>query len=78
MNNQEDDSMFHIPVSTLVLEAKKAAITEQKITPVTPVVIERAFPAYSSNAPELDLYNELSAVSDEVIKCRNSILNNIY
>ena len=76
--NDQDESMFHIPVSTLVLEAKKAAITEQKITPVTPVVIERAFPAYSSNAPELDLYNELSAVSDEVIKCRNSILSNIY
>ncbi|MBR0134240.1 hypothetical protein IJM16_03160 [Candidatus Saccharibacteria bacterium] len=78
MNNQEDDSMFHIPVSTLVLEAKKAAITEQTITPVTPVVIEKAFPSYSSNAPELDLYNELSAVSDEVIKCRNSVLSNIY
>ena len=76
MNNQEDDSVFHIPVSTLVLEAKKAAITEQKITPVTPVVIEQAFPTRQS--PELELYNELSAVSDEVIACRNSILNNIY
>ena len=76
--NDQDESMFHIPVSTLVLEAKKAAITEQTITPVTPVVIEQNFPAYSSNAPELDLYNELSAVSDEVIKCRNSILSNIY
>jgi hypothetical protein len=76
MNNQEDDSMFHIPVSTLVLEAKKAAVSEQKITPVTPIVIEQAFPTHKS--PELELYNELSAVSDEVIACRNSILNNIY
>jgi hypothetical protein len=78
MNYQEDDSVFHIPVSTLVLEAKKAAITEQNITPVTPVVIEQAFPGYSSNAPELELYKELSAVSDEVIACRNSVLNNVY
>ena len=78
MNYQEDDSVFHIPVSTLVLEAKKAAIEEQKITPVTPVAIEQAFPAYSSNAPELELYKELSAVSDEVIACRNSVLSNIY
>jgi hypothetical protein len=76
MNSQEDESMFHIPVSTLVLEAKKAAITEQVISPVTPVVIEQAFPTQKS--PELELYQELSAVSDEVIKCRNSILNNIY
>ena len=74
--NDQDDSMFHIPVSTLVLEAKKAAITEQTITPVTPVVIEQAFP--TSKSPELELYNELSAVSDEVIACRNSVLSNIY
>ena len=74
--NDQDESMFHIPVSTLVLEAKKAAVSEQTLTPVTPVVIEQAFPTYKS--PELELYNELSAVSDEVIACRNSILNNIY
>ena len=77
MNDQED-SMFHIPVSTLVLEAKKANIEEQKLTPVTPVVIEQSFPSYSKDAQDLALYNELSAVSDEVIACRNSVLNNIY
>jgi len=76
--NDQDDSMFHIPTSTLILEAEKAVIEEQQITPTTPVVIERAFSSASSATPEIDLYNELSAISDEVIACRNSVLRNIY
>ncbi len=78
MYEEQDQSMFHIPVSKLALEAQRAAIEEQKIDVTTPIVIERAFPSYSAASPETNLYNELSAISDEVIACRNSVLRNIY
>lgn len=76
--DEQDNAMFQIPVSNLVLEAQKAAVEEMEVTPATPVVIEQAFPYRSKEAQDLELYNELSAVSDEVIACRNSILSNIY
>ncbi len=76
--DEQDDSMFHIPVSNLVLEAQETTIEEVPVTPATPIVIEQAFPYRSKENQELDLYNELSAVSDEVIACRNSVLNNVY
>ena len=76
--DEQDNSTFRIPVSNLVLEAQNAAVEEMPVTPATPIVIEQAFPYRSKEKQELDLYNELSAVSDEVIACRNSILSNIY
>ena len=78
MDEQDDRSMFQIPVDNAVVAAQEAAIAELNYTPTTPVVIERAFPDQSQAAKDLALYNELTAVSDEVIACRNSILNNIY
>ena len=76
--DEQDNSTFRIPVSNLVLEAQKAAVEEISVTPVTPIVIDQAFPYRSKETQDLELFNELSAVSDEVIACRNSILNNIY
>ncbi|MDO4220371.1 MAG: hypothetical protein Q4D22_04055 [Candidatus Saccharibacteria bacterium] len=76
--DEQDRSMFQIPVDRAVLAAQEAAIAELDITPATPVVFQRAFPDVSQKAQDLEVYNELSAVSDEVIACRNSILSNIY
>ncbi len=76
--DEQDRAMFQIPVDRAVLAAQAAAVSELTMTPATPVVIAQAFPDRSQKARDLELYNELSAVSDEVIACRNSILNNIY
>lgn len=76
--DEEEKSIFHIPSSTLALENERAYIEELAATPTTPAVIERAFPYNSKEAHDLKIYKELSAVSDEVMACRESILGNIF
>ena len=90
MYEEEDDSVFHLPVElttvapAVVAEAPVSAAPENVVAAAAKVVPAEA-PAKivnnSSNSGDLndqDLFNELNAVSEEVIKCRNHILGNIY
>ncbi len=73
-----DNSVFQIPVSGAVVEAQQVSLDANPVTPETPIVIAQAFPVKSDFIQDRAIFDELSAISDEVIECRNSILNNIY
>lgn len=73
-----NNSVYQIPTMGAVFDAQQVALDANPITPDTPVVIAQAFPVVSEAIQDRAIYDELSAISDEVIACRNSILNNIY
>lgn len=75
--DERENYMFQIPTAKQ-LDSQVAAIEEMELSSKMPVIFEQAFPYRSKDAQDLELYNELSAISDEVITCRNSILSNIY
>ena len=72
------NSVYQIPSMGAVFDAQQVALDANPVTPATPIVIDKAFPVVSDAIQDRALYDELSAISDEVIACRNSILNNIY
>ena len=73
-----NNSVYQIPTMGAVFDVQQVALDANPITPDTPVVIAQAFPVVSEAIQDRAIYDELSAISDEVIACRNSILNNIY
>ena len=76
--DEQEKTFFHIPSSALAMQNERLQAEELAAMPVTPAVIERAFPYSPKESQNLKIYNELSAVSDEVMACRESILGNIY
>ena len=78
----ETDATFHIPADVVAEKAqeqlKPDASIVQAATIPTSLTKEAPFRYTESTVADRMLYQELSAVSDEVIKCRNMILNNVY
>ncbi|MBQ9684089.1 hypothetical protein IJV57_01255 [Candidatus Saccharibacteria bacterium] len=71
------------PVAATPVEAPQSpqTVSVAQTTPVQTVQVSSMVPVhYSAKATYEDkkLYKELSAVSDEVLACRNAILNNIF
>jgi len=57
------------------------AVTVSSVTPVQAVPVSSSVPIQYSTAASYDdrlLYEELSRVSNEVLACRNKVLNNIF
>jgi hypothetical protein len=65
----EKEEVFHLPVENVVAEAAKVVAEEATA----------AEPTFSFSTPISDeaLFTELNAVSEEVIQCRNHVLDNI-
>ena len=80
-NEGEADSVFHIPADAVAKarEQLKPDISVVQAAAVpTSLTKEAPFRYTKSTVSDRLLYQELSAVSDEVIKCRDLILNNVY
>ena len=73
-----ENTVYQIPTSGAVMDAQQVALDANPITPETPITIAKAFPAVNESIQDRAIFDESSAISDEVIACRNSILNNIY
>lgn len=68
------NSTFQIPVFTTVEDVQKAPVQAVNVSEARPTVQQ------NSSAASLNvktLYEELSSISSEVIKCRNMALKNI-
>ena len=76
--DEQEKNIFHIPSPARFWQNERVQAEELAATPVTPAAIERAFPYKPKESQNTKIYNELSAVSDEVMACRESILGNIY
>ena len=79
---EETDATFHIPADAVVKaereQLKPDTSIVQAATIPSSLTKEAPFRYTNSTVADRMLYQELSAVSDEVIKCRNMILNNVY
>lgn len=67
--------------STPVSPAPSTTVSVAQTAPVQTVPVSSFVPvqyATSASYDDKKLYVELSAVSDEVLACRNKVLNNIY
>ena len=86
MEYEEDSSVFQLPTNpnvapAVVFEAPKAPETPvssvAEAAKVTPVVQPVTPVVSADNLSDQALFNELNAVSEEVIECRNRILSKI-
>ena len=73
-----ENTVYQIPTSGAVMDAQQVMLDANPVTPETPVTIAKAFPTVTESIQNRAIFDELSAISDEVIACRNSILSNIY
>ena len=79
MNEDSTNSMFQIPTDMTPVAAPAENIVAEaaKVTPVQESIeLKHTF----SNTTKLDdatLFDELNAISDEVIRCRDHVLSNI-
>ena len=69
------NSTFQIPGYCLVEDIQKAPVQTINVSEARPTVQKNS---NASNLNTKSLYEELSSISDEVIKCRNTALKNIY
>lgn len=82
---EEDNSVFQLPVQNtapaVVFETPKAPVSSvaeaAKVEPAQkPAQIINSY-SQSDNISDQALFNELNAVSEEVLACRNQILSKI-
>lgn len=69
------NATFHIPTKAPLEVADAEIVHAVSINRDTPIEV---FGGVTSKNENLAIYNELSAVSEEVIKCRQDALANIY
>lgn len=78
----ETDAIFHIPADAVVESARAEVAPDVSVVQAaavpTSLTKEAPFRYTESTSADRNLYQELSAVSDEVIECRNLILKNVY
>lgn len=60
--NEEEKSVFHLPTN---------------IAPVEQISYSDSFSRKEDKISDKDLFNELDAISEEVISCRNRVLEKI-
>ncbi len=79
MENDSIDMTYHLPVDTTPIVATPSSIVDEtaKVNP-TPARIElKTDFSHSEKLNDQALFDELNAISDEVIKCRDHVLSNI-
>ena len=69
-DEEKINAVFQIPTNGAVVDAKVAVIKAASVKPA-PVQLE-------SDPSDAKLYQELSAISEEVIKCRQSVIAHTY
>ena len=65
----EDNSMFKIPTNSSVADLEKAKINTVEISSAPYKMNNR-----NENRKAFEFYDELTAISEEVISCRNATL----
>lgn len=66
----EDNSMFKIPTNSSVADLEKAKINTVEISSA-PYKMQNQ---NTSNSKSFEFYDELTAISEEVMSCRNATL----
>ncbi|MBR6166218.1 hypothetical protein IKQ65_01130 [Candidatus Saccharibacteria bacterium] len=64
--NEEEKSVFHLPTNIA-----------PAIAPVEQISYSDSFSRKEDKISDKDLFNELDAISEEVISCRNHVLEKI-